>query len=120
MLGALISFIGFVLAICWWALAKQFRKYRKGEAPMSIIQFVLYCVLSIIVLGFVLSVIFAVIPEFMPRSYKHQLENNPEIMFGIVFILVASYVAFQSYRYSKVAKQTKTPTSVEDVDLGID
>ena len=35
MLGALISFIGFVLAICWWALAKQFRKYRKGEAPMS-------------------------------------------------------------------------------------
>ena len=86
MLGALISFIGFVLAICWWALAKQFRKYRKGEAPMSIVQFVLYCVLSFIVLGFVLSVIFAVIPEFMPRSYKHQLENNPEIMFGIVFI----------------------------------
>ena len=46
MLGALISFIGFVLAICWWALAKQFRKYRKGEAPMSIIQFVIYCVLQ--------------------------------------------------------------------------
>lgn len=87
---------------------------------MSIVQFVLYCVLTFIVFGFVLSVIFAVIPEFMPRSYKHQLENNPEIVFGIVFVLVASYVAFQSYRYNKVANQTKAPTSVEDVNLGID
>ena len=120
MLGALISFIGFILAICWWGFAKQFRKYRKGEGPMSIVQFVLYCVLTFIVFGFVLSVIFAVIPEFMPRSYKHQLENNPEIVFGIVFVLVASYVAFQSYRYNKVANQTKTPSSVEDVNLGID
>ena len=87
---------------------------------MSIVQFVLYCVLTFWVLGFILSVVFAVIPEFMPRSYKHQLENNPEIMFGIVFVLVVSYVAFQSYRYNKVANQTKAPTSVEDVDLGID
>ena len=120
MLGALISFIGFILAICWWGFAKQFRKYRKGEGPMSIVQFVLYCVLTFIVFGFVLSVLFAVIPEFMPRSYKQQLENNPEIVFGIVFVLVASYVAFQSYRYNKVANQTKAPTSVEDVNLGID
>lgn len=119
MLGALISFIGFVLAICWWVLAKQFRKYRKGEVPMSIVQFVLYCILTFIVFGFILSVIFAVIPEFMPRPYKHQLENNPEIMFGIVFVLVASYVAFQCYRYNKVSNKTKTPISVEDVDLGI-
>jgi threonine/homoserine/homoserine lactone efflux protein len=87
---------------------------------MSIVQFVLYCVLTFLVLGFILSVVFAVIPEFMPRSYKHQLENNPEIVFGIVFVLVASYVAFQSYRYNKVANQTKAPTSVEDVNLGID
>ena len=120
MLGALICFVCFILAICWWVLAKQFRKYRRGEAPMSIVQFVLYCVLTFIVFGFVLSVLFAVIPEFMPRSYKHQLENNPEIVFGIVFVLVASYVAFQSYRYNKVANQTKAPTSVEDVNLGID
>lgn len=120
MLGALICFVGFILAICWWVLAKQFRKYRRGEVPMSIVQFVLYCVLTFLVLGFILSVVFAVIPEFIPRPYKRQLENNPEIMFGIVFILLASYVAFQSYRYSKVAKQTKTPTSIEDVDLGID
>ena len=120
MLGAFICFIGFVLTLCWWWLAKQFRKYRKGEQSMSIVQFVLYCLLTFIVFGFILSVLIAVIPEFMPRPYRHQLENNPEIMFGIVFILVASYVAFQSYRYSKVAKQTKTPTSIEDVDLGID
>jgi TRAP-type mannitol/chloroaromatic compound transport system permease small subunit len=120
MLGALICFIGFVLAVCWWRLAKQFRKYRKGEQSMSSVQFVLYCVLTFIVFGFILSVLIAVIPEFMPRPYRHQLENNPEIMFGIVFILVASYVAFQSYRYSQVTKQTKTPTSAEDVDLGSD
>ena len=31
-----------------------------------------------------------------------------------------AYVAFQSYKNNKVANQTKTPSSVEDVDLGID
>jgi hypothetical protein len=56
----------------------------------------------------------------MPRSYKHQIENNPEIMFGIVFVLVASYVAFQTFRYNKISNQAKAPLSVEDVDLGID
>ena len=30
-----------------------------------------------------------------------------------------AYVAFQSYKNNKVANQTKTPSSVEDVDLGI-
>lgn len=120
MLGALICFVGFVLAFCWWVGAKQFRKYINGEGAMSIVQFVSYCVLTFIVFGFILSVLFAVIPEFMPRPYKHQLENNSEIMFGIVFILVVSYVEFQGYRYSKVPKQTKIPTAVEDVDLGID
>jgi uncharacterized membrane protein len=118
MLGALISFIGFVLAIFWWNLSKQFRKFRKGEATMPVFMFSIYCLLSILVLGFILSVVFSVVPEFLPRSSRHQLENSPGIMFGFVFLFVILFVAYQCYRYAKIARRTIAPLSVEDVDLG--
>lgn len=118
MLGALISFVGFILAIFWWTLGKQFRKFMKGEDTMPIFLFSIYCILSFLVLGFVLSVIFSVIPEFLPRPYRHQLEKSPEIMFGFVFLIVISFVAYQCYRYVKVARRSNIPLSVEEVDLG--
>lgn len=117
MLGALISFVGFIIAIFWWTLSKQFGKFRKGEDTMPIFLFSIYCILSFLVIGFALSVIFSVVPEFLPRPYRHQLENSPEIMFGFVFLIVISFIAYQCYRYVKVARRTNKLISVEDVDL---
>ena len=85
---------------------------------MPVFLFSIYCILSFLVLGFILSVIFSVIPEFLPRPYKHQLENSPEIMFGFVFLIVISFIAYQCYRYVKTARRTNSPLSLEDVDLG--
>lgn len=119
MIGALISFIGFILVIYWWILGTQFKKFRKGENTMPILKFVVYCVLTFVVFGFVLSIIFSVLPEFLPRPYKHQLENSPGVLFGIVFVIVALYIVFQCRRYIKTSKKSIIPTSIEDVDLGI-
>ena len=110
MLGAVITFVDFILAIYWLTLVKQFRRFCKGGESMSISRFVIYCVLSLLVLGFVLSVIFSVIPEFLPRPYKHQFGHSPEIMFGIVFLIVISIIAYQCYKYVKITKQNNGST----------
>ena len=120
MLGALISFVSFILAIYWWTLSKQFRRFRKGGEAMSIFLFAIYCILSFVVLGFILSVIFSTVPEFLPQPYKHDLRNTPELLFGMVFIIVSLFIILQCYRYVKVAKKPNTPNSVEDVDLEIE
>jgi uncharacterized protein YhhL (DUF1145 family) len=114
MLGALFSFIGFILAICWWVLAKQFRKYCKGEESMPVALFIIYCALSVLVLGFVIMVVLLWLPDILPRP------NNYELSFAIQFLILIAIISIQCYKYVKVAKKSKLPTSVEDVDLGIE
>ena len=114
MLGALISFIGFILAICWWVLAKQFRQFCKGEESMPVALFVIYCVLSVLVLGFVIIVVLFWLPDVLPRPY------NYELSFAIQIFIIIVIIVIQYYKYVKVAKRSKQPTSVEDVDLGIE
>ena len=113
MLGAFISFIGFILAICWWVLAKQFRKYCKGEESMPVALFVIYCILTFLVLGFVIMVVLSWLPDVLPRP------NNYEMSFAIQILIMIAIIAIQCYKYVKVAKKSKQPTKVEDVDLGI-
>ena len=120
MLEAIITFVGFALTIYWWGLVKQFRQFRKGERPMSVILFVVYCILSLVILDFFLSLFFTILTSFLPNYYKHQIINMPEVMFGVVFIIVAAFVSFQCYLYVKVARKSNLPISKEDVDLGID
>lgn len=105
MLGAVITFVGFLLAISWCVLYKRFGKFRKGEESLPILLFAIYCVLSFLLLGFFLSVVFSIIPEFLPRPYKHQLDNSPEILFSFVFLIVISFIAYQCYQYIKIVKQ---------------
>ena len=113
MLGAFISFIGFILAIYWWVLAKQFRKFCKGEESMPLVLFVIYCVLTFLVLGFVIMVVLSWLPDVLPRP------NNYEMSFTIQILIMIVIIVIQCYKYVKVAKKSKQPTKVEDVDLGI-
>ena len=113
MLGALVIALEFFLASYWWELVKRFRGYRKGEESMSVVQFVVYCILSFVVLGLILTIILSVI-------LLHQLSKNKlaeGFLYGIIAFVMGSYIAFQCYRYVKTAKKSDIPTSVEDVDL---
>ena len=114
MLGALVIFLEYFLAIYWWELVKQFRGYRKGEESMSVIQFVVYCVLSFVVLGIILSLIVVGISSLL----RHELTD--ELLFGIVASVLVVFISFQCYRYVKTARKSNIPTSVEDVDLEVD
>lgn len=98
----------------WLVLSKQFIKYRKGQEAMPIIEFVLYCILSFVVLGFIVIVVLSWLPDVLPPPYNYELD------FFIELLIVLSFIAFQCYRYVKIAKKSKKPNSVEDVDLGID
>lgn len=114
MLGALISFIGFALAIYWWSLDKQFRRFRKGEDSMPVILFVIYCILSFVVLGFIIMVVLSWLPEVLPRPY------NYEISLFIEALIVISFIIFQCFRYIKIAKNPNKLNVIEDVDLEIE
>lgn len=113
MIGAFISFIGFILAICWWMLAKQFRKYCKGEESMPVALFVIYSVLSILVLGFVIVVVLSWLPDVLPRP------NNYEMSLVLQILIIISIIAIQCYKYVRVTKESKHSTAVENVDLCI-
>ena len=111
MLGTFVGFLGFVCAVYWWVLAKQFRKYCKGEESMPVVLFVIYCVLSIIVWGFILLVVFSALPEFLPRHYNHKLSNAPEILFGIVLVIIVAFVVIQCRLYVMTPKKRKRQNS---------
>ena len=81
---------------------------------MPVVLFVIYCVLSIIVLGFVIMVVLSWLPDVLPHP------NNYELSLVIQILILAAIIAIQCYKYVKVAKKSKQPTSVEDVDLGIE
>ena len=105
MLGALVCFLCFLMASYWWALSKQFRSFRKGLGQMTILHFVLYALLSCVVLGFLLFGILSV------------TELDYVIVYILTLVTIISFIAFQSYRYFKTVKKQKEPTSVEDVEL---
>lgn len=80
---------------------------------MPLVLFVIYCVLTFLVLGFVIMVVLSWLPDVLPRP------NNYEMSFAIQILIMIAIIAIQCYKYVKVAKKSKQPTKVEDVDLGI-
>lgn len=118
MLGALFSFLGFVLVYYWWTLRKRFINHKKGVDDMPITQFCVFGLLNFIILGFILTCFFAVIPEFLPRSTRHFMENNIEISFIAVFIIVSCWTYYRYKQYAEAKKNNgDVITKIEDVDL---
>lgn len=107
MLGALFEFLSFLLPVYWWVLNRQFRSFRKGVGGMTILQFVIYVILSVVIVGFILMMI----------SGCFLLEYDDNISLALMIVVLTLLVSFQSYHYIKTIKKQKEPKTVENVDL---
>lgn len=74
---------------------------------MTILQFVIYVILSVVIVGFILMMI----------SGCFLLEYDDNISLALMIVVLTLLVSFQSYHYIKTIKKQKEPKTVENVDL---
>lgn len=119
MLGALISVLMFGIFWFWIALIKNLRKSKKGEEKMSIFEFVLFCILTYLIVTPLLFMVCIMSDTifFHDRMFNH--DRNLAFCIIICFVLVSIYVFLQIKKYKSLLDNhgTKNGGNVDNEGL---
>lgn len=99
MFGALISVLMFVLFGSWAALVSKLKKFKKGKCVMSIFEFVLFCILTYIVITPLLIIVCTLLDDACLHHIILNNDVNIAIAILICLLIVTSFVILETKRF---------------------